>query len=50
MLAARFTHWQTTREGVRTVKTEIRKVLNKFELPATGDLFEKAYNYVAEHY
>jgi type I restriction enzyme R subunit len=47
---ARFTNWQTSREGTRTVRTEIRKALSKFELPATGELFERAYAYVAEHY
>jgi type I restriction enzyme R subunit len=48
--ASRFTRWQTSREGTRTVKTEIRKALKKFGLPATGDLFDRAYDYVAEHY
>jgi type I restriction enzyme R subunit len=50
VIGARFTRWQTSREGTRTVKTEIRKALKKFGLPATGDLFERAYNYVAENY
>jgi len=50
VMGARFTRWQTSREGTRTVKTEIRKALKKFGLPATGDLFERAYNYVAENY
>jgi type I restriction enzyme R subunit len=50
VMGARFTDWQHSREGTRTVKTEIRKALNKFGLPATGDLFERAYSYVAEHY
>ena len=50
VMGARFTDWQHSREGTRTVKTEIRKALDKFGLPATGDLFERAYSYVAEHY
>ncbi len=50
VLQARFIRWQTTREGQRTVKVEIRKALKKFGLPATGDLFEHAYDYVAENY
>lgn len=50
VMGARFTDWQHSREGTRTVKTEIRKALNKFGLPATGDLFDRAYSYVAEHY
>lgn len=50
VMAARFTHWQTSREGTRTVKTEIRKALRKFGLPATDGLFDRAYDYVAENY
>jgi len=50
VMGARFTRWQTSREGTRTVKIEIRKALKKFGLPATGDLFERAYDYVAENY
>lgn len=48
--AARFTNWQTSREGTRLVKTEIRRALKKFGLPATNGLFDRAYDYVAEHY
>jgi type I restriction enzyme R subunit len=43
-------NWQTSREGVRLVKQAIRVALNKYGLPPTGDLFERAYSYVAEHY
>jgi len=43
-------NWQTSREGVRLVKQAIRVALKKYGLPPTGDLFERAYNYVAEHY
>lgn len=48
--AARFTNWQTSREGTRLVKTEIRRALKKFGLPANNGLFDRAYDYVAEHY
>ena len=37
-------------QGVRLVKQAIRVALKKYGLPSTGDLFERAYNYVAEHY
>ena len=47
---ARFTRWQESREGTRLVETEIRQALKKFGLPATGELFDRAYEYVAEHY
>lgn len=43
-------NWQTSREGVRLVKQAIRVALKKYGLPPTGDLFERAYSYVAEHY
>ena len=46
----RFSHWQTSREGERAVKTAIRQALKKFGLPPSGQIFEKAYDYVAEHY
>ena len=48
--AARFTNWQTSREGTRLVKTEVRRALKKFGLPANNGLFDRAYDYVAEHY
>ena len=47
---ARFTNWQTSREGTRLVKIGIRRALQKFGLPANNGLFERAYDYVAEHY
>ena len=43
-------NWQTSREGVRLVKQAIRAALKKYGLPPTGDLFDRAYIYVAEHY
>jgi type I restriction enzyme R subunit len=48
--AARFTNWQTSREGTRIVKIEIRRALKKFGLPANNGLFDRAYDYVGEHY
>ncbi len=50
IMGSRFARWQTSREGTRTVKIEIRKALKRLDLPATGDLFERAYSYVAENY
>ena len=41
---------QTSREGDRLVKFELRKALKKFGIEPTGDLFDRAYAYVAEHY
>lgn len=48
--AVRFPGWQATREGDRQVKVEIRAALKKFGLDPTGELFDRAYAYVAEHY
>lgn len=50
VLAARFSDWQTSREGTRHVKRAIRQALKKFGLDATGELFDRAYDYVAAHY
>ena len=38
------------RSGDRTVKFEIRRAFKKFGLEPTGELFDRAYAYVAEHY
>ncbi|HEX5559467.1 MAG TPA: HsdR family type I site-specific deoxyribonuclease [Gaiellales bacterium] len=50
VMAARFSGWQTSREGDRTVKFEIRRAFKKYGLEPTGELFDRAYAYVAEHY
>ncbi len=46
----RFTGWNETQEGDRTVRKELRQVLKKFGLPLTGPLFDNAYGYVRENY
>ena len=50
VMGARFSGWQTSREGDRTVKFEIRRAFKKYGLEPTGGLFDRAYAYVAEHY
>jgi type I restriction enzyme R subunit len=50
VMGVRFAGWQTSREGDRTVKFEIRRAFKKFGLEPTGELFDRAYAYVAEHY
>jgi type I restriction enzyme R subunit len=50
VMGIRFTGWQTSRVGDRTVKFEIRRAFRKFGLDPTGELFDRAYAYVAEHY
>lgn len=46
----KWTNWQVSSEGERAVRKAIRQALKKYDLPITGDLYEKAYDYVAEHY
>jgi type I restriction enzyme R subunit len=46
----RFDGWQNTSQGTRTVKQELRKTLSKYQLHKDEDLFNKAYNYIAEYY
>ncbi len=50
VMSVRFSGWQTSREGDRAVKFELRNALKKFGIEPTGDLFDKAYAYVAEYY
>jgi len=46
----RGTGWQASHPGDREVRKEIRKVLRGHGLPASGELFDRAYAYIAEHY
>jgi type I restriction enzyme R subunit len=46
----RFPGWQQTSAGEREVRKALRKTLFKYRLHQDGDLFEKAYGYVREHY
>ena len=46
----RFTGWNETQEGDRTVRKELRLVLKKYALPLTGPLFDNAYAYISENY
>ena len=46
----RFTGWNETQEGDRTVRKEIRVVLKRYALPLTGPLFDNTYAYIRENY
>ncbi len=46
----RYTGWNDTQSGDRTVRRELRGVLKKYALPLTGPLFDNAYAYIAENY
>jgi type I restriction enzyme, R subunit len=46
----RYTGWSETQDGDRTVRKELRLVLNKYRLPPTGPLFDNAYAYISENY
>jgi hypothetical protein len=46
----RFDTWQWTNAGEREIKQALRKVLLKYKLHKEEDLFDKAYQYIREHY
>jgi type I restriction enzyme R subunit len=46
----RGTGWQTSQPGDREVRRQLRLALKNNGLPPQGDLFDRAYAYVAEHY
>jgi hypothetical protein len=47
---SRYTGWNETQEGDRTVRRELRMVLKRYVLPLTGPLFDNAYAYIRENY
>jgi type I restriction enzyme R subunit len=46
----RGTGWQTSQPGDREVRRQLRLVLSRNGLPAQGDIFDRAYAYIREHY
>lgn len=46
----RGTGWQTSHPGDRTVRQELRLILLNNGLPPSGDLFDRAYDYIRENY
>jgi type I restriction enzyme R subunit len=46
----RGTGWQESQPGDREVRRQLRLVLRNNGLPPTGDLYDRAYAYVREHY
>ena len=42
--------WQESQPGDREVRRLLRLVLNNAGLPPNGDLFDRAYAYIREHY
>jgi len=46
----RFDGWQWTVSGEREIKLALRKTLLKYQLHKEQELFDKAYNYIREHY
>lgn len=46
----RFEGWQFTITGERQIKQEITRVLLKHKLHKEKELFEKAYDYIKQHY
>ena len=46
----RGTGWQTSQPGDREVRRQLRLVLSRNGLPAVGELYDRAYAYIREHY
>lgn len=46
----RGTGWQTSHPGDRTVRQELRLILQNNGLPHSGELFDRAYAYIRENY
>ena len=46
----RGTRWQESQPGDREVRRQLRLVLNSAGLPPAGDLYDRAYAYIREHY
>ena len=45
-----FTGWSEKDDGDRRVRQELRKVLKRYGLPASGEPFDSAYGYIRENY
>ncbi|MCU1585465.1 MAG: restriction enzyme type helicase subunit and related helicase [Microbacteriaceae bacterium] len=45
-----FDGWVRTLEGEKDVRVELRRQLKKFNLPIKGELFDRAYEYIAQNY
>lgn len=46
----RGTGWQESQPGDRSVRQELRLVLRDSGLPPQGEIFDRAYAYIREHY
>ncbi len=46
----RGTGWQESQPGDREVRRQLRLVLNSSGLPPSGELYDRAYAYIREHY
>ncbi len=46
----RNTGWQESQPGDREVRRQLRLVLRNSGLPPSGDLYDRAYRYIREHY
>ena len=46
----RGTGWQESQPGDREVRRQLRLVLRNNALPPAGELYDRAYAYIREHY
>jgi type I restriction enzyme R subunit len=47
---SRGTGWQESQPGDREVRRQLRLVLKDSGLPPSGELYDRAYRYIREHY
>lgn len=45
-----YTGWTESQAGDREVRKELRRVLHKYQLPLSGELYVRAYEYIRENY
>ncbi|MFX0573123.1 type I restriction endonuclease subunit R [Nocardia nepalensis] len=50
VLQTRYTGWQKSQPGDREVRRQLRLILKEYSLPPTGELFDRAYGYIAANY
>jgi type I restriction enzyme, R subunit len=50
VIQTRYTGWQASQPGDREVRRQLRLVLKEYGLPPTGELFDRAYAYIAANY
>ena len=50
VIQTRYTGWQASQPGDKEVRRHLRLILKEYGLPPTGELFDRAYAYIAANY